>query len=111
MCVSTGEANTHLLKCLFKQRSQNATCFHLSVSAQHRPLLSPLCRYRALTFILTFLLYTSFHLSRKPISIVKVTHTCRMSTPSGQSRYCRLSCASSEAAEKTSVDSTGYWIH
>uniref|UniRef100_A0A8C4DAB1 Solute carrier family 37 member 1 n=1 Tax=Dicentrarchus labrax TaxID=13489 RepID=A0A8C4DAB1_DICLA len=29
------------------------------------------CWYRALTFILTFLLYTSFHLSRKPISIVK----------------------------------------
>uniref|UniRef100_A0A8C6TFN9 Solute carrier family 37 member 1 n=1 Tax=Neogobius melanostomus TaxID=47308 RepID=A0A8C6TFN9_9GOBI len=28
-------------------------------------------RYRALTFSLTFLLYTSFHLSRKPISIVK----------------------------------------
>ncbi|XP_028292489.1 glucose-6-phosphate exchanger SLC37A1 isoform X2 [Gouania willdenowi] len=27
--------------------------------------------YKALTFILTFLLYTSFHLSRKPISIVK----------------------------------------
>ncbi|XP_047226651.1 glucose-6-phosphate exchanger SLC37A1 [Girardinichthys multiradiatus] len=27
--------------------------------------------YRALTFIVTFLLYTSFHLSRKPISIVK----------------------------------------
>ncbi|XP_068429196.1 glucose-6-phosphate exchanger SLC37A1 isoform X1 [Clinocottus analis] len=27
--------------------------------------------YRALTFLLTFLLYTSFHLSRKPISIVK----------------------------------------
>lgn len=27
--------------------------------------------YRALTFTLTFLLYTSFHLSRKPISIVK----------------------------------------
>uniref|UniRef100_A0A3P9H706 Solute carrier family 37 member 1 n=1 Tax=Oryzias latipes TaxID=8090 RepID=A0A3P9H706_ORYLA len=27
--------------------------------------------YRALTFFLTFLLYTSFHLSRKPISIVK----------------------------------------
>uniref|UniRef100_A0AAQ4RUA0 Solute carrier family 37 member 1 n=1 Tax=Gasterosteus aculeatus aculeatus TaxID=481459 RepID=A0AAQ4RUA0_GASAC len=37
-------------------------------------LLCFLCRYRALTFILTFLLYTSFHLSRKPISIVKVTH-------------------------------------
>uniref|UniRef100_G3N984 Solute carrier family 37 member 1 n=1 Tax=Gasterosteus aculeatus aculeatus TaxID=481459 RepID=G3N984_GASAC len=34
-------------------------------------LLCFLCRYRALTFILTFLLYTSFHLSRKPISIVK----------------------------------------
>uniref|UniRef100_A0AAR2KA14 Major facilitator superfamily (MFS) profile domain-containing protein n=1 Tax=Pygocentrus nattereri TaxID=42514 RepID=A0AAR2KA14_PYGNA len=30
-------------------------------------------RYRAFTFVLTFLLYTSFHLSRKPISIVKVT--------------------------------------
>uniref|UniRef100_A0A8C2WRZ5 Solute carrier family 37 member 1 n=1 Tax=Cyclopterus lumpus TaxID=8103 RepID=A0A8C2WRZ5_CYCLU len=28
----------------------------------------------SLTFILTFLLYTSFHLSRKPISIVKVTY-------------------------------------
>uniref|UniRef100_A0AAY4BSC1 Major facilitator superfamily (MFS) profile domain-containing protein n=1 Tax=Denticeps clupeoides TaxID=299321 RepID=A0AAY4BSC1_9TELE len=28
--------------------------------------------YKAFTFILTFLLYTSFHLSRKPISIVKV---------------------------------------
>ncbi|XP_034042718.1 glucose-6-phosphate exchanger SLC37A1 [Thalassophryne amazonica] len=27
--------------------------------------------YKVLTFILTFLLYTSFHLSRKPISIVK----------------------------------------
>lgn len=27
--------------------------------------------YRALTFVLTFLLYTSFHMSRKPISIVK----------------------------------------
>ncbi|XP_061578971.1 glucose-6-phosphate exchanger SLC37A1 isoform X2 [Cololabis saira] len=27
--------------------------------------------YKALTFTLTFLLYTSFHLSRKPISIVK----------------------------------------
>ncbi|XP_042565390.1 glucose-6-phosphate exchanger SLC37A1 isoform X2 [Clupea harengus] len=27
--------------------------------------------YRAFTFFLTFLLYTSFHLSRKPISIVK----------------------------------------
>uniref|UniRef100_W5KTZ2 Solute carrier family 37 member 1 n=1 Tax=Astyanax mexicanus TaxID=7994 RepID=W5KTZ2_ASTMX len=28
-------------------------------------------QYRAFTFVLTFLLYTSFHLSRKPISIVK----------------------------------------
>uniref|UniRef100_A0A4W4FIQ8 Major facilitator superfamily (MFS) profile domain-containing protein n=1 Tax=Electrophorus electricus TaxID=8005 RepID=A0A4W4FIQ8_ELEEL len=27
------------------------------------------CRYRAFTFALTFLLYTSFHLSRKPITI------------------------------------------
>uniref|UniRef100_A0AAR2LX78 Major facilitator superfamily (MFS) profile domain-containing protein n=1 Tax=Pygocentrus nattereri TaxID=42514 RepID=A0AAR2LX78_PYGNA len=32
-----------------------------------------LTEYRAFTFVLTFLLYTSFHLSRKPISIVKVT--------------------------------------
>uniref|UniRef100_A0A8C7FAH0 Solute carrier family 37 member 1 n=1 Tax=Oncorhynchus kisutch TaxID=8019 RepID=A0A8C7FAH0_ONCKI len=32
---------------------------------------SPLLMYRAFTFGLTFLLYTSFHLSRKPISIVK----------------------------------------
>uniref|UniRef100_A0A8C7FBL6 Solute carrier family 37 member 1 n=1 Tax=Oncorhynchus kisutch TaxID=8019 RepID=A0A8C7FBL6_ONCKI len=37
------------------------------------PVLSP-CRYRAFTFGLTFLLYTSFHLSRKPISIVKGIH-------------------------------------
>uniref|UniRef100_A0A8C8FS24 Major facilitator superfamily (MFS) profile domain-containing protein n=1 Tax=Oncorhynchus tshawytscha TaxID=74940 RepID=A0A8C8FS24_ONCTS len=36
-------------------------------------VLSP-SRYRAFTFSLTFLLYTSFHLSRKPISIVKVTY-------------------------------------
>uniref|UniRef100_A0A663LTC5 Glucose-6-phosphate exchanger SLC37A2 n=1 Tax=Athene cunicularia TaxID=194338 RepID=A0A663LTC5_ATHCN len=34
------------------------------------PLLSP-CRYRGLTLVLTFLCYTSYHLSRKPISIVK----------------------------------------
>uniref|UniRef100_A0A673XUQ2 Solute carrier family 37 member 1 n=1 Tax=Salmo trutta TaxID=8032 RepID=A0A673XUQ2_SALTR len=32
--------------------------------------------YRAFTFSLTFLLYTSFHLSRKPISIVKVMCVC-----------------------------------
>lgn len=43
--------------------------------AQQRPLVSAVCRYRAFTFALTFLLYTCFHLSRKPISIVKVTHT------------------------------------
>uniref|UniRef100_A0A8C9YZP1 Solute carrier family 37 member 1 n=1 Tax=Sander lucioperca TaxID=283035 RepID=A0A8C9YZP1_SANLU len=46
-------------------------CVLWSLSAQCCPLVFPLCRYRALTFILTFLLYTSFHLSRKPISIVK----------------------------------------
>uniref|UniRef100_A0A8C7G9M2 Solute carrier family 37 member 1 n=1 Tax=Oncorhynchus kisutch TaxID=8019 RepID=A0A8C7G9M2_ONCKI len=34
--------------------------------------------YRAFTFSLTFLLYTSFHLSRKPISIVKVTRVCNI---------------------------------
>uniref|UniRef100_A0A673XM51 Glucose-6-phosphate exchanger SLC37A2 n=1 Tax=Salmo trutta TaxID=8032 RepID=A0A673XM51_SALTR len=30
-----------------------------------------LCRYRGFTLFLTFLFYTSYHLSRKPISIVK----------------------------------------
>uniref|UniRef100_A0AAX7VIK9 Major facilitator superfamily (MFS) profile domain-containing protein n=1 Tax=Astatotilapia calliptera TaxID=8154 RepID=A0AAX7VIK9_ASTCA len=40
------------------------------ISQSCLPVCSPF-RYRALTFILTFLLYTSFHLSRKPISIVK----------------------------------------
>lgn len=30
-------------------------------------------RYRAFIFTLTFFLYASFHLSRKPISIVKVS--------------------------------------
>ncbi|XP_051567156.1 glucose-6-phosphate exchanger SLC37A1-like isoform X2 [Myxocyprinus asiaticus] len=44
--------------------------------------------YRAFTFALTFLLYTSFHLSRKPISIVKselhknCTHVTELSTDS-----------------------------
>ncbi|XP_046906202.1 glucose-6-phosphate exchanger SLC37A1 isoform X2 [Hypomesus transpacificus] len=46
--------------------------------------------YRAFTFILTFLLYTSFHLSRKPISIVKseLHRNCsslsEVQAPSGQ---------------------------
>lgn len=31
-------------------------------------------RYKAFTFVLTFMLYVSFHLSRKPISIVKVSN-------------------------------------
>uniref|UniRef100_A0A8C8HXZ6 Major facilitator superfamily (MFS) profile domain-containing protein n=1 Tax=Oncorhynchus tshawytscha TaxID=74940 RepID=A0A8C8HXZ6_ONCTS len=35
------------------------------------PFILVTCLYRAFTFSLTFLLYTSFHLSRKPISIVK----------------------------------------
>ncbi|XP_008277681.1 glycerol-3-phosphate transporter [Stegastes partitus] len=37
--------------------------------------------YKALTFILTFLLYTSFHLSRKPISIVKLSRHVLEFTP------------------------------
>lgn len=38
--------------------------------------LTPLsCSYRGLTLVLTFLSYTSYHLSRKPISIVKVSNT------------------------------------
>ncbi|MBN3321605.1 G6PT2 protein, partial [Atractosteus spatula] len=38
--------------------------------------------YKAFTFVLTFLLYTSYHLSRKPISIVKgeLHKNCRPST-------------------------------
>uniref|UniRef100_A0A673XNE6 Solute carrier family 37 member 1 n=1 Tax=Salmo trutta TaxID=8032 RepID=A0A673XNE6_SALTR len=40
------------------------------------PLVLSPSRYRAFTFSLTFLLYTSFHLSRKPISIVKVMCVC-----------------------------------
>ncbi|NWQ90458.1 G6PT3 protein, partial [Burhinus bistriatus] len=35
------------------------------------PPLALFRRYRALTLVLTFLCYTSYHLSRKPISIVK----------------------------------------
>uniref|UniRef100_A0A8B9E070 Glucose-6-phosphate exchanger SLC37A2 n=1 Tax=Anser cygnoides TaxID=8845 RepID=A0A8B9E070_ANSCY len=35
------------------------------------PLLALSCSYRGLTLVLTFLCYTSYHLSRKPISIVK----------------------------------------
>jgi len=30
------------------------------------------CRYRALILVFTFLIYTAYHLSRKPISVVKV---------------------------------------
>jgi len=30
------------------------------------------CRYRALVLIFTFFIYTAYHLSRKPISVVKV---------------------------------------
>lgn len=30
------------------------------------------CRYRGFILVLTFLFYTAYHLSRKPISIVKV---------------------------------------
>lgn len=40
------------------------------------PLTPPLVscrRYRGLTLVLTFLCYTTYHLSRKPISIVKVS--------------------------------------
>lgn len=33
------------------------------------------CRYRGFILFLTFLFYTAYHLSRKPISIVKVTGT------------------------------------
>uniref|UniRef100_A0A671SIW8 Solute carrier family 37 member 1 n=1 Tax=Sinocyclocheilus anshuiensis TaxID=1608454 RepID=A0A671SIW8_9TELE len=48
--------------------------------------------YRAFTFALTFLLYTSFHLSRKPISIVKselhknCSHVMRVPTESSSSQ-------------------------
>uniref|UniRef100_A0A8C5B4K4 Solute carrier family 37 member 1 n=1 Tax=Gadus morhua TaxID=8049 RepID=A0A8C5B4K4_GADMO len=48
-------------KCIMPWATINLHCFHRKQW------------YRAFTFILTFLLYTSFHLSRKPISIVKVT--------------------------------------
>uniref|UniRef100_A0A8D0FBB7 Glucose-6-phosphate exchanger SLC37A2 n=1 Tax=Strix occidentalis caurina TaxID=311401 RepID=A0A8D0FBB7_STROC len=44
----------------------------LSPPALTSLLLSPR-RYRGLTLVLTFLCYTSYHLSRKPISIVKVS--------------------------------------
>ncbi|CAB1449012.1 unnamed protein product [Pleuronectes platessa] len=52
--------------------------------------------YRALTFILTFLLYTSFHLSRKPISIIKselhknCSSVSEMSTASSSSQQASL---------------------
>uniref|UniRef100_A0A8C6LRX2 Solute carrier family 37 member 1 n=1 Tax=Nothobranchius furzeri TaxID=105023 RepID=A0A8C6LRX2_NOTFU len=51
--------------------------------------------YRALTFALTFLLYTSFHLSRKPISIVKVTlqQNLRDCEPSVSSLHTDVDCS------------------
>uniref|UniRef100_A0A674IIR8 Glucose-6-phosphate exchanger SLC37A2 n=1 Tax=Terrapene triunguis TaxID=2587831 RepID=A0A674IIR8_9SAUR len=44
------------------------------------PVLPPL-RYRGLTLVLTFLFYASFHLSRKPISIVKSELHTNCSSP------------------------------
>uniref|UniRef100_A0A7N8XVP2 Glucose-6-phosphate exchanger SLC37A2 n=1 Tax=Mastacembelus armatus TaxID=205130 RepID=A0A7N8XVP2_9TELE len=38
-------------------------------------MLSLFCRYRSSILFLTFIFYTSYHLSRKPISIVKVSRT------------------------------------
>ncbi|XP_053732250.1 glucose-6-phosphate exchanger SLC37A1 isoform X1 [Synchiropus splendidus] len=49
--------------------------------------------YRALTFLLTFLLYTSFHLSRKPISIVK--------------SELHKNCSSASAAEASTLTAAG----
>lgn len=50
------------------------------------------CRYRAFIFSLTFLLYASFHLSRKPISIVKVREVLPLfkhpPAPARQGCYC-----------------------
>lgn len=31
------------------------------------------CRYRAFILLITFLIYTCYHMSRKPISVVKVS--------------------------------------
>lgn len=49
-------------------------------------------RYRAFIFSLTFLLYASFHLSRKPISIVKVREVVSLfkhpPAPLRQGRHC-----------------------
>ncbi|KAF0025997.1 hypothetical protein F2P81_020734 [Scophthalmus maximus] len=61
--------------------------------------LHNLIRYRALTFILTFLLYTSFHLSRKPISIVKTkatTNSCWEPWTTPSSVPMLLECTSGE---------------
>lgn len=39
--------------------------------------------YRGLTLVLTFLSYTSYHLSRKPISIVKVSSSLTTAVGTG----------------------------
>lgn len=45
------------------------------------PLLTLSCSYRGLTLVLTFFCYTSYHLSRKPISIVKVSDAAYLPPP------------------------------
>lgn len=72
LCPTALKLKLNVLVFLVQRR-----CLHLLWCVPQFYLVFSFCRYRALTFILTFLLYTSFHLSRKPISIVKVTNSQR----------------------------------
>ena len=54
-------------------------CVHDKVVLASMPSYDIIIRYKALVLILTFCCYTSYHLSRKPTSVVKVSswgHVC-----------------------------------
>lgn len=55
-------------------RTKFMAWYLLWITLEWALLLLSLSRYRGFTLFLTFLFYTSYHLSRKPISIVKVIH-------------------------------------
>nr|XP_033796347.1 glucose-6-phosphate exchanger SLC37A1 [Geotrypetes seraphini] len=64
--------------------------------------------YRAFTLVLTFLLYTSFHLSRKPISIVKGELHCFQPTAEKDYRYTEYSIRTESSSRLYNETSCGW---
>lgn len=62
---------------------QKRMCVYVTLKLVFTPPLSSISRYSTWIWILTFLTYCSFHLSRKPISVVKnvLNQNCSSLTP------------------------------